>query len=70
MINTHAIEDYTFQAGDSVFLAEGPYQGTPGVFVKFGEDINWADITERNGRVRHHPATWLQHGSSPAVAVS
>jgi len=62
MINAHAITDRKFQAGDNVFLAEGPYQGTPGVFLKLREDVNWADITERNGKVLRHPVKWLRHG--------
>jgi hypothetical protein len=61
------IEDRQFQVGDSVILAEGPYQGTAGVFVKLGADPNWADITERNGRVRSHAVRWLRHEDS-AVA--
>jgi hypothetical protein len=62
MIDAHAITDRKFQAGDNVFLGEGPYQGTPGVFVKLLEDITWADVTERDGKVRRHPVTWLRHG--------
>jgi len=38
-----------FQEGDKVVLAEGTYQGTPGVFLRLREDAAWADITERNG---------------------
>jgi hypothetical protein len=62
MIDAHAITDRKFQTGDKVFLGEGPNQGTPGVFLKLLEDITWADITERNGRVRRHPISWLRHG--------
>jgi hypothetical protein len=54
-----------FRAGDNVVLAEGTYQGTPGVFLKLREDVNWADIKELNGAVRSHPLRWLQH-SNPA----
>ncbi len=50
-----------FREGDSVELAEGTYQGTQGVFVRLREDINWADIAERNGGVRSHPVAWLTH---------
>jgi len=50
-----------FHAGDEVVLAEGSYQGTPGVFLRLREDPKWADITERNGRVRSHPLEWLAH---------
>lgn len=40
-------------------LAEGTYQGTPGIFLRLHEDVNWADITERNGVIRCHPVVWL-----------
>src|SRR5260370_14570224 len=49
-----------FHAGDKVVLAEGPYQGTPGVFLTLREDVNWAEIEEPNSRVRTHPVRWLQ----------
>ena len=49
-----------FQAGDNVVLAEGPYQGTPGVFLHLTKDVNWAEIEEPN-RVRLHPVIWLKH---------
>ena len=42
-------------------LAEGTYQGTQGVFLRLREDVNWADITERNGSIRSHPVAWLAH---------
>jgi hypothetical protein len=50
-----------FHEGDEVVLAEGTYQGTPGVFLRLNDDVNWAEITERNGRVRSHPVVWLAH---------
>lgn len=50
-----------FREGDEVVLAEGSYQGTLGVFVRLREDVNWADIMERNGSVRSHPVAWLDH---------
>jgi hypothetical protein len=53
-----------FREGDEVVLAEGTYQGTLGVFVRLKEDVNWADITERNGSVRSHPVVWLDHSTS------
>jgi hypothetical protein len=53
----------TFHEGDEVVLAEGTYQGTQGVFVRLKEDLNWADITERNGKVRSHPVAWLDHST-------
>jgi hypothetical protein len=58
-----------FREGDEVVLAEGTYQGTPGVFLRLKEDVNWADITERNGSVRSHPVAWLAH-STGATQVS
>jgi hypothetical protein len=59
----------TFRAGDQVVLAEGTYQGTLGVFVRFREDANWADIKERNGSIRSHPVAWLDHsiGARPRL---
>ena len=54
-----------FRAGDNVILAEGPYQGTPGVFLRLRQDLNWAEIKERSGRVRPHPGVWLQHSDPP-----
>jgi hypothetical protein len=50
-----------FHEGDKVVLAQGSYQGTPGVFLRLKEDPNWADITERDGSVRSHPMVWLAH---------
>jgi hypothetical protein len=47
--------------GDEVVLERGSYQGTLGVFLRLKEDVNWADITERNGSVRSHPMVWLAH---------
>ena len=44
-------------------LAEGTYQGTPGVFLRLREDVKWADITERNGSIRSHPVAWLDHST-------
>ena len=52
-----------FREGDEVVLAQGSYQGTLGVFVRLKEDINWADITERNGSIRSHPVAWLAHST-------
>jgi len=52
-----------FREGDEVVLAEGTYQGTPGVFVRLRKDANWADITERNGSIRSHPVAWLAHST-------
>ena len=51
----------TFREGDEVVLANGTHQGTLGVFLRLREDVNWADITERNGSIRSHPVAWLDH---------
>jgi hypothetical protein len=53
-----------FRAGDEVVLVEGSYQGTPGVFLRLREDVNWADITEHDGKIRSHPLAWLAHSAS------
>lgn len=58
------LADPTFREGDEVVLAKGTYQGTPGVFLRLREDVNWADISERNGSVRSHPVIWLAHSAS------
>lgn len=50
----------TFREGDEVVLVEGPYQGTPGVFLDLTPDVNWAEIRERNGAIRRHPMVWLR----------
>ena len=50
-----------FREGDEVVLAEGTYQGTLGLFLRLREDVNWADIRERNGSIRCHPVAWLAH---------
>jgi hypothetical protein len=55
-----------FREGDEVLPAEGTYQGTLGVFLRFRKDVNWADITERNGSVRSHPVVWLDHSKGAA----
>lgn len=52
-----------FREGDEVVLAEGTYQGTPGVFVRLREDIRWADIAEHDGSIRSHPVAWLDHSA-------
>lgn len=60
-LNMNKIAVPAFREGDEVVLAEGTYQGTSGVFLRFDQDVKWADITERSGRVRSHPVKWLQH---------
>jgi len=56
-----------FREGDEVVLSQGTYQGTFGVFVRLRKDVNWADITERNGSTRSHPVAWLEHSTARAV---
>lgn len=53
-----------FREGDEVVLAEGSYRGTLGIFLRLREDPNWADITERKGRIRSHPVVWIAHATS------
>jgi hypothetical protein len=64
MFDTHPTRTTEFKEGDSVVLAEGAYQGTPGVFVRLRQDVNWAEIKERNGNMRCHPVVWLKHSDS------
>ena len=65
MINTAEVRP-VFREGDEVVLAEGTHQGTAGVFLRLKNDINWADVRERNGSIRSHPVAWLAH---PDVAI-
>jgi len=59
-----------FRAGDDVVVAEGPFQSTPGVFLKLtDDDANWAEIKEYNGIVRSHPVIWLRHSRAFHAAV-
>jgi len=58
-----------FHEGDQVVLAQGSYQGTLGVFLRLGKDVNWAEIRERDGSVRSHPVIWLAHSPGPAATV-
>lgn len=58
-----------FHVGDEVVLGEGTYQGTMGVFLRFRQDGNWADITERNGSIRSHPVAWLEHSTGAARLI-
>lgn len=60
-MNTIRLVGPEFRKGDDVLLAEGTYQGTRGVFLRLREDVNWADINERNGSIRSHPVAWLVH---------
>lgn len=69
MIHTQSVEDRKFQAGDDVFLAQGTYQGTTGVFLRLRKDVNWADLQESNGAVRSHPLAWIRHVDRPAAGI-
>jgi hypothetical protein len=69
MMNTRAAGP-TFREGDEVVLAHGTYQGTLGVFLRLREDVNWADITERNGKVRSHPVVWLAHSTDATPGIA
>ena len=60
MIGSREISNPEFRAGDRVFLAEGPYQGTPGVFLALTQDVKWAEIEEPKNKVRRHPVEWLR----------
>ena len=62
--------DTKFLEGDEVVLAGGTYQGTQGVFVRFRQDANWADIMERNGRMRSHPVEWLAHSTGSTLGFA
>ncbi len=55
-----------FHEGEEVVLAQGTYQGTPGVFLRLGQDPKWAEITERDGAIRSHPVEWLAHTEAAA----
>ena len=50
-----------FTAGERVFLAEGPYTCTVGVFVALRGDVNWADIQDSDELITTHPVRWLRH---------
>jgi hypothetical protein len=63
---THAPVGTAFHEGEEVVMAEGTYQGTPGVFLRLRPDIKWADITERDGAIRSHPVEWLAHAAAAA----
>jgi len=48
-----------FREGDEVVPAAGAHQGTPGTFLRLRSNINWADITERNGSIRSRTVAGL-----------
>jgi len=60
MIGSRDSSQPDFQAGDKVFLAEGPYQGTAGVFLALTQDVKWAEIEEPKSRIRRHPVEWMR----------
>ena len=62
--------DELFKEGDGVVLVAGPYEGTPGVFLRLRADVRWADISERNGRTRCHPVSGLAHAAANLALVS
>jgi len=67
MMNVRVVADPQFRAGDNVVLAQGPYQGTPGVFLTLtSEDVNWAEIQRYDGVVQCHPLTWLRQSNPHA----
>jgi hypothetical protein len=70
MFNIRPAGPIVFREGDNVVLAEGTYQGTVGVFMGPRQDVNWAEIKERNGVVRCHPVVWLQHADAPEKPAS
>lgn len=59
----------TFHEGDMVVLDQGTYQGTPGVFVRLAEDVNWAEIRVSDGSLWSHPVVWLAHVPSAPRSV-
>jgi len=69
MISDKRVET-VFREGDEVVLAKGTYPGTLGVFLGFRTDVNWAEITERNGCIRSHPVEWLAHSTGATPGIS
>jgi hypothetical protein len=65
-----SMEANAFLEGDEVVLAAGTNQGTLGIFRRLRNDINWADIMERNGNIRSHPVAWLAHSTSATPGYS
>jgi len=58
MMAVPVAESTELRPGDTVVLAEGPYEGMPGVFLSLQEDIHWAEIKHWNGVVQTHPVAW------------
>jgi transcription antitermination factor NusG len=69
MFSARPSKTTAFKEGDNVVLAEGTYQDTPGVFIRLRQDVNWAEVKQRNGVVRCHPVAWLQHSDPPGKTV-
>ncbi len=70
MFKTRTLATAGFKEGDNVVLAEGPHQGTPGIFSRLAHDVNWAEIVEEGGKRRSHPVVWLQHANPQGNALS
>jgi len=70
MISTPGTSQPEFRSGDKVFLAEGPYQGTSGVFMALTPDVKWAEIEEPKSKVRRHPVEWLRLAVLSIVAFA
>ena len=49
-----------FVPGERVFVAEGPYTCTVGVFVAPRRDVNWADIQDSGDPIATHPFRWVR----------
>jgi len=61
---------HPFRGGDEVVLTAGTYPGTQGIFLRLKEDTHWADVRERDGRIRSHPLAWLAHSSGAVPNVA
>lgn len=46
-------------------LTQGTFRGTLGVLLHFGEDIEWADVAERNGNTHSRPVAWIALAGGP-----
>jgi len=50
-------------------LTQGTYRGTFGVLLHLWEDIEWTDVTERNGKIRSRPVAWIALAGGPDRVV-
>ena len=57
MITNRSAVSTTFREGDDVVLAEGTYQGTLGVFVRFRQDVTWGP-TSRSAMAASAAIRW------------